>query len=248
MRPVAFAPSHPPGIAPARPAPRIDHSTPVAAACVAKPATPSMNPTTRFVPAARRTSSPTERTSAGMRSVPRITPTAPPIAPMRSPNALPRSSLRRSRGRAVIGRRARSIPLQTRTAAIAAYSTVSDTSSASSAPTTAPTTDGGAIQATTCQSTRPSRTWRRPPAPADAAEMAMFVPAALAGLPVATKMSGRRSVPRTRPSIEPTYPATNEPAKARPSSQASRAAPRGRRARSRRVRGRREGRRAGSDT
>ena len=44
------------------------------------------------------------------------------------------------------------------------------------------------------------------------------------GLPVSATISGRRSVPSTSPSIEPTYPATNEPARASASSQASTAA------------------------
>ena len=47
--------------------------------------------------------------------------------------------------------------------------------------------------------------------PAAAAEMAMFVPAAASGLPVSATISGSRSVPSTSPSIEPTYPATNDP-------------------------------------
>jgi hypothetical protein len=46
--------------------------------------------------------------------------------------------------------------------------------------------------------------WRTLPAPAAAAEMAMFVPAAASGLPEATTISGSRSVPRTRPRAEPT--------------------------------------------
>ena len=40
----------------------------------------------------------------------------------------------------------------------------------------------------------------------------MFVPAAASGLPVSATISGSRSVPSTSPSIEPTYPATNDPA------------------------------------
>ena len=79
----------------------------------------------------------------------------------------------------------------------------SETSSARSAPATAPAADGNAIQETTRQSTRPARACRRPPAPAAAAEIAMFVPAALSGLPVASTMNGSRRVPRTSPSIEP---------------------------------------------
>ena len=96
------------------------------------------------------------------------------------------------------------MPLQTSTAAIAASSSRSETSSATSAPRIAPTIDGGAIHATTRQSTRPSRAWRIAPAPADAAEIAMFVPAAASGLPVTATISGSRSVPSTSPSIEPT--------------------------------------------
>ena len=73
-------------------------------ACVANPATPRRKPTTRFVPAARRTSSPTERTSAGIRSVPRITPTAPPSSPIRNASTPPRPTrsvaLRAGRDRA----------------------------------------------------------------------------------------------------------------------------------------------------
>ena len=41
--------------------------------------------------------------------------------------------------------------------------------------------------------------------------MAMFVPAAASGLPETATISGSRSVPSTSPSIEPTYPATNDP-------------------------------------
>ena len=97
--------------------------------------------------------------------------------------------------------------------------------------------DGGAIQATTRQSTRPSRAWRKAPAPAEAAEMAMFVPAAASGLPETATISGSRSVPSTSPSIEPTYPATNDPLNASASSQASTAARRRRRRRWRSGRG-----------
>ena len=204
---------------------------------VTKPATPSRKPTTRFVPAARLTSMPTARTSVGIRSVPRMTPTAPPRAPMPSPPATAGQSRSRSRVRACTGRSARSMPLQTSTAAIAASSSRSETSPAASAPRTAPATDGGAIQATIRQSTRRSRAWRIAPAPADAAEIAMFVPAAASGLPVNATIRGSRSVPSTNPSIEPTYPATNEPASASASSQASTTARRVRSRRWRRGRG-----------
>ena len=67
----------------------------------------------------------------------------------------------------------------------------------------APTTDGGAIHATTRQSTRPARACWMPPVAAEAALMAMFVPAAVAASPETTRTSGRRSVPSTSPSIEP---------------------------------------------
>ena len=83
-RPIARAPSQPPGIAPARPATRIAVSTPTEPAWVAKPATPSRKPTTSSSGCAR-TSRPTPRRSASIRSVPRMTPTAPPSAPMPSP-------------------------------------------------------------------------------------------------------------------------------------------------------------------
>ena len=78
-------------------------------------------------------------------------------------------------------------------------------------PAIAPTTDGGAVHATIRQSTRPSRACFSPPAPAAAAETAMFVPAAVRGLPVARTISGSRSVPSTRPSIEPRYPGDERP-------------------------------------
>ncbi len=147
---------------------------------------------------------PTARISVGMRSVPRTTPTAPPSRPMKNESAVPLPSRSLARGRTATGLSARSIPLQRSTAAMSQYRSDSETLSARSAPATAPATDGNAIQATTRQSTRPSRAWRKPPAPAAAAEIAMFVPAAASGLPVASTMNGRRSVPRTRPSIEPT--------------------------------------------
>ena len=57
----------------------------------------------------------------------------------------------------------------------------------------------------------------------------MFVPAAASGLPEASTISGSRSVPSTSPSIEPTYPATNDPTRASASSQASIAARRSQR-------------------
>jgi hypothetical protein len=63
--------------------------------------------------------------------------------------------------------------------------------------------DGGPIQATIRQSTRPSRMCRTLPAAAAAAEIAMFVPAAASGLPDATTINGSRSVPRTSPSAAP---------------------------------------------
>ena len=129
-----------------------------AAACVPKAAAPSIAPTTRFVPAARRTSSPTERTSAGIRRVPRITPTAPPIAPIAPPKSAAGATLGRARSTGRIGRRARSTPLHSNTSEMIAYRADRGTSSANRAPATAPTTDGGAIHATIRQSTRPSRT------------------------------------------------------------------------------------------
>src|SRR5258705_28211 len=50
-----------------------------------RPAAPTATPTTRLVPMARAGSSPTQRISAGTRSVPRISPIRPPIAPMTAP-------------------------------------------------------------------------------------------------------------------------------------------------------------------
>ena len=70
-------------------------------------------------------------------------------------------------------------------------------------PTIAPAIDGGAIHATTRQSTRPSRACRHPPAAAAAALIAMFVPAAAAGFPAASRTAGSRSVPSTSPTTEP---------------------------------------------
>ena len=75
------------------------------------------------------------------------------------------------------------------------------------------------------------------PTPAAAALIAMFVPAAAAGLPAASRIAGRRSVPSTSPTADPRYPAANDAAKVSASCPASRAARRGRRRRSPRARG-----------
>jgi hypothetical protein len=63
--------------------------------------------------------------------------------------------------------------------------------------------DGGVIQATRRQSTRPSRACLQPPDAAAAALIAMFVPAADAALPETTRIAGSRSVPRTSPTAAP---------------------------------------------
>ena len=96
------------------------------------------------------------------------------------------------------------------------------------------------------QLTRPARACVRPPASAATALTAMFVPAAAAVLPDANRTAGSRRLPSTSPTIDPRKPATNAPAKATASSQASTTAPESRRWRP--GRGCTGGRRAGSGT
>src|SRR5918999_3175396 len=177
---------------------------------------------TRFVPTARCAVMPTAARSAGIRSVPRMTPTAPPSTPTPKPDATAAPILGRSRGRARNGLTSRSVPFQSRIAAMSAYSRRSGAESPKSAPTTAPTTVGGIIHAATRQSTLPSRACCTLPDPAEAALMATLVPAAEAASPESKRMSGRRSVPSTSPTAAPSAPATNEPAKATASSQVTR--------------------------
>ena len=167
-------------------------------------ATPRRKPTTRFVPAARRTSSPTERTSAGMRSVPRITPTAPPRTPITKASAPPRPTRRRSRGRGDDGAERKVDPtpdedrrdepveeaLRTRRRRAALPRSLRRPTAAPSrrrhASRPGPREHAGARR---LRRLRPR--WRcssRQPT---------------SGLPVTRTMSGRRSVPSTRPSIDP---------------------------------------------
>src|SRR4051812_1999164 len=87
----------------------------------------------------------------------------------------------------------------------------------------AATIDGGVIQPTTRQSTRPARACVAPAVRAADALTAMFVPAAVAGGDAATRTAGRRRLPRTRPIAPPTIAVANDAAPARTSSQASRA-------------------------
>ena len=179
-RPVARAPSQPPGIAPAMPAARID---PVDSA-FSRHASRSLRRRAR----SRRRGScpprggcpcPTERTSAGMRSVPRMTPTAPPSTPIRSRERdsapEPKPTLRPSRDRAE--RQVDPAPEENGGDQPVRGATRRRRLRGARRRRRRPT-DGNAIQATTRQSTRPSRACRRPPAPAAAAEIAMFVPAA----------------------------------------------------------------------
>ena len=72
-----------------------------------------------------------------------------------------------------------------------------------SPPMNAATTEGGAIQATIRQSTRPARACVIPPTSAVTALTAMFVPAAAAAFPEASSTAGRRRLPRTSPTAEP---------------------------------------------
>ena len=97
-----------------------------------------------------------------MRSVPRITPTAPPRTPMTKARAC-RAPNRRLARAGAIGPERQVDPLHTSTRGDQRRrAALSETSSATSAPATAPTTDGGAIHATTRQSTRPSRSVLEP--------------------------------------------------------------------------------------
>ncbi len=113
-----------------------------------------------------------------------------------------------------------SSPLQKRTAAITARSACDGTSLAKYPPTNAPATDGGVIQATIRQLTRPARACVSPPVNAAAALTAMFVPAAAAGLPEARSTAGSRRLPSTSPTSDPSAPAANDPANASTSSSA----------------------------
>ena len=123
--------------------------------------------------------------------------------PDRGPEAAAGHTRGWERGLARTGRARRSSPFQARIAAMPVKSTRSGMLAPSSPPTTAPMIDGGAIHATTRQSTRPSRACRQPPDAAAAALIAMFVPAAAAGFPAAKRTAGRRSVPSTSPTTEP---------------------------------------------
>ncbi len=61
------------------------------------------------------------------------------------------------------------------------------------------------------QSTRPARAWAIPPTSAETALTAMFVPAAAAAFPDASSTAGRRRLPSTSPTAEPSSAAANEP-------------------------------------
>ncbi len=67
----------------------------------------------------------------------------------------------------------------------------------------APTTDGGVIQATTRQSTRPARACWMPPVAAEAALMAMFVPAAVDASPETRSTSGKPQRAEDEPEHRP---------------------------------------------
>ncbi len=138
---------------------------------------------------------------------------------MRAPETVAARRGRREVGAARSSKRMSS-PLQARTTAITARSASDGTSCAKYPPTKAPTTEGGVIHATMRQLTRPARAWVSPPVKAAAALTAMFVPAAAAGLPEASSTAGRRRLPRTSPTSDPSAPAANDPANARASSSA----------------------------
>ncbi len=53
---------------------------------------PTQTPTARFVPTARAGVSPTMRSSAGIRSEPRISPTNPPSSPITAPETIAAST------------------------------------------------------------------------------------------------------------------------------------------------------------
>src|SRR5262245_38639626 len=78
----------------------------------------------------------------------------------------------------------------------------------------AATTEGGVIQATIRQLTRPARACVIPPISAETALTAMFVPAAAAAFPEASRTAGSRRLPSTSPTAEPSSAATKDPANA----------------------------------
>ena len=149
--PVACAPSHAPGIAPAMPAPSSAQSTSSVATCVRKPASPSRKPTTQVRPGGGRDVHPDRPQERGHPQRPEddadgtadradhepVADAAPEPEPLSRPGA--------------IGRSATSTPLQTSTAATAASSAARGIEPPTSEPATAPTIDGGAIHATTRQ-------------------------------------------------------------------------------------------------
>ncbi len=89
-----------------------------------------------------------------------------------------------------------------------------------------PTMDGGVIHAAILQSTLRERACSIPEAKAAAALTAMFVPAATAGFADATRIAGKRRLPRTSPTAPPSNAAANDANPASASCQASRASPR----------------------
>ena len=72
-----------------------------------------------------------------------------------------------------------------------------------SRPTTAPTIDGGAIQANSRQLMRPARTCTIAAASAATPEMPMLAPAPAAGWDATSSTAGRRIFPSTRPTTPP---------------------------------------------
>ena len=153
--------------------------------------------------AARFDVHPDGRTSVGIRSVPRMTPTAPPRAPMPS-RPRPRARAEAVRAPAADGpqRQVDAAPHEDgrdRGEEQVLGDVVGDERAGDRAddrrrrhPGDDPPVDP------------PARAWLTAPEAAAAAEIAMFVPAAASGLPVSATIRGSRSVPSTSPSIEPT--------------------------------------------
>ena len=216
-RPVAFAPSHAPGIAPGPASPRVGASRP--------PAPPHRwrRRPGRCVPYRQvRTCSDadvhwTARSRAGIRSVPRITPTAPPIRPITNPKAAAGQARTCSRGtRSDRPKRKVDPAPQEHCCDQREERGPGRVVGEQRAGATAPAIDGGAIQASTRRSTRPARQCAAAaPDPAAAAQTAISHPRLPSCFPP-QRVSTAAAVCRARvPASTPREPAANDPAKPR---------------------------------
>ena len=197
-RPVSRAPRNAPGIAAAEPTRRCPLE-PALGQMADRPAIPSRKPTTRFVPTACVAGRPTARSSAGIRSVPRMTPTRLRAGRSRTPETPPAGAEPRPRARAGRRPQAEQIdPAADEDGRDRRADARSRHDASEQAADEAPATDGGAIQATRRQSTAPRGVRDRGRGRRDAPSRDVR-PARGAGSRRAGAITGRRSVPSTRP-------------------------------------------------